>query len=1424
MAGPRSYRRSALALSAALLTSLALGFLIIHFYRSDDERGLLAELISSALSTPTSTVSIGAIEGALSSDATISDLKIGDRDGVWLTVDRIRIVWKRMALLKRRLEIDHLDVNEVRMARKPLPAEGGPARERRSLFPELPLLVNIKQFSLARLDFGEPVLGDAASFSTGGSAKIGPPADGLALFLDAQRLDKPATLNVRVNFVPKGQLLGVSVKLDEPAGGILSRLGNIAGRPPLKLDIGGVGPLDAFTATLAFDAGDAARAEGQASVNREGAGRRLAANVSGDIAGLLPQVAAPVFAGTSKISGDVLFGDDSDVAINKLALEAAVARLDVTGAISAARVADISVSMKNTANAGNRTAVKEAEISHLALDAHIVGALDSPAIESTLDIEDARLPEIGLERLTARFNATPKSALSSAEALLDFSADGSAAGLSFSDPALAQAIGASADFEMRGVGALKGVVDFQTLMVRTQAASAAFKGRGGPKELNGHLDLAAPDLARLSKLTGLALKGDARLGCDLEGEPTANRIGGKIDARVTGFASGVAPIDGLVGGRLTLTGAATLDGKDGFSFQNLQVTGANASARVDGAATAEKSDVTASIDAPDLSKADARAAGRGEFIGHLTGPLAHPNARAQLSIRQGALLGRPVRLDLVGEAADLTGALDANVNLNGEIDRKPAYGSLHVARTKAGGVALDGIDLRIGSMLAQGGVALEARKLATGQFTVRADDLDDLSPLLLHKVSGTLDAKATLSGVDGRQNAALQANVKRLEGLGARIDRLTADLAVTDVYESPSIAGDLAVDEAHIGGEIFSSIRLSAKGGREASDMTLTAAGRGLNFNGRARLVAASPPRLEVASFDVARGGNKVGLAGPATLTFKDNGVDLGAMAINIGGGRLTLEGRAGSKLDLKAAVRAIPLSAAELASPGLGLSGRLDGEATLGGAAAAPTGAYSVKIAGLTAPQTTKAGLPPVDVDAKGRLDGKRTALEAVVALGQAGSLRIAGNAALSASGPIDLAVKGAVDAGLANRSLSASGRGLAGSLALDVRVTGAPQRPQASGSIAFSNGSFQDATQGVRLNDVTARLVARNDAIVIESASAKTPNGGSITAAGAIRIDPDGAFPADIRIKAQDAQLTHNALQTTVADLDLAVSGPLGRLPRVAGRIGIDSLDITIPDRLPSSLRPLPGTRHIDPTPSASARLALAASNKKGTGATPFDAALDLKIDTPGRIQVQGRGLDVNLGGSLVVTGSLAQPKPVGAFHLIQGRLQLLTTDLDFSRANLTFAGDLSPQLDFLATTQAGNALVGVAITGDPSDPKFTFTSTPSMPQDEILSRLLFGAPAGQLSPTQALVLAEAATIYSGGNSALEGLRRSLGLGAGAPNNPLSRFLGDRISIGMRTGATPAQTGIGISARIYKQLKAKASINAQGAASVGAGADYEW
>jgi translocation and assembly module TamB len=77
--------------------------------------------------------------------------------------------------------------------------------------------------------------------------------------------------------------------------------------------------------------------------------------VTADRAWWWPQMAAPVFAGTTRLSGNVFFGDDSAIAIPGVELTAAAARLDVTGGLSAAQIADIRISAKIVPNAESRT-------------------------------------------------------------------------------------------------------------------------------------------------------------------------------------------------------------------------------------------------------------------------------------------------------------------------------------------------------------------------------------------------------------------------------------------------------------------------------------------------------------------------------------------------------------------------------------------------------------------------------------------------------------------------------------------------------------------------------------------------------------------------------------------------------------------------------------------------------------------------------------------------------------------------------------------------------------------------------------------------------------------------------------------------------------------------------------------------------------
>ena len=130
-----------LALLAALVVA---GFLALAPFgglaqNAQTDRGVVADLISKALSSDTSQVSIGAVNGALSSDVEIRDIVLSDRDGPWLRLDRVRLIWTRSALLLRRLDVDRLEIGKLELLRKQAPQPAGAAPP-----PDQPILPELR--------------------------------------------------------------------------------------------------------------------------------------------------------------------------------------------------------------------------------------------------------------------------------------------------------------------------------------------------------------------------------------------------------------------------------------------------------------------------------------------------------------------------------------------------------------------------------------------------------------------------------------------------------------------------------------------------------------------------------------------------------------------------------------------------------------------------------------------------------------------------------------------------------------------------------------------------------------------------------------------------------------------------------------------------------------------------------------------------------------------------------------------------------------------------------------------------------------------------------------------------------------------------------------------------------------------------------
>ena len=187
-------------------------------------------------------------------------------------------------------------------------------------------------------------------------------------------------------------------------------------------------------------------------------------------------------------------------------------------------------------------------------------------------------------------------------------------------------------------------------------------------------------------------------------------------------------------------------------------------------------------------------------------------------------------------------------------------------------------------------------------------------------------------------------------------------------------------------------------------------------------------------------------------------------------------------------------------------------------------------------------------------------------------------------------------------------------------------------------------------------------------------------------------------------------------------------------------------------------------------------------------------------------------------------------------RGRLSVVGQRLDFSRGRLTFGGELTaPDLDFMAETKAAEVTAQIAVTGPANQPNFVISSDPTLPQDEVLSRLLFKKTSGGLSPFQALQLAQAVAQFSGGAGGVdvfEQARKGLGVDSldistganGGPAVGASRYLSDRLSVGVKAGAKPADSAATVNYDVTRRVKIQGEAGSDGRTAVGVGVEWEY
>ncbi|UCH74167.1 MAG: translocation/assembly module TamB domain-containing protein [Rhodospirillales bacterium] len=1371
-------RRPLLSAALALLVLLCLTLVATHaILQSETGRAQVARQLESLLSQPGKRgVTIGRIEGNLPATIRIDEITLADGRGPWLTVRGFALDWSPLALVRGRLEIDSLGAREVSISRRPVaaaaPGTGGP--------PAIPALnVTLKSLAVDRLQLDAPVLGAAATLRASANATAG--ADAVNIGLDISRTDDVAGhARAALGYDRRSASLDLRAELSEPAGGLTARLLSLPQLPALDLTVIGDGTAADWRGTVTLDAEELASLTSSLRVSVDGAGIGIA--LEGAMrpgAGL--ETVSPILGPETEFEVAATRPGPSDawsITIGRMRSEA----IDAEGA---ARLVLPDGRIEGRLRLATRDAARIAPLiaplrfETAEIKARFNGPLTHPAVALEGELGGASFADWQTQRIVMDARIRPDGPIGETGAI---QLDGQAV---FSEPrGPLQELNAILGDKLRITIAQATLRGRQQLVV-AQAAVAGAAARGEVSgdvtfetgRVSGKGVLELDDLSHLSDRAGRPLEGRLRTIYDILYEP-AGALSLALDGVLSDGRFGVAAAESLLGPEVRLAGKLDRTAHDRWVLSDLSVRGADASGAGRVSISPKANDIEAEYRIEISNLAPLHLAGAEPPGGHLeirgtaTGPMRNPALAGTVLLADAAAAGFAVdrltaRFALPGVADGLKGGVELEVtadvigDLSGQIDFALANSRLQLTplRLTARGATLAGRLV----------IPLSGPPIS-GDIRIEAADLGTWSAVAGRQLAGRFQGQATLAADKTRQNVSLEGSVSgfALDGsLGS--DRVSATARIADAFGEQQLAISLTSKTSQIGAMQLDTLALAIAGTVSRAEVTLRARGE---YRGAMRLEAVGIVQRDqqrtvvtVARLAGEALGAPIALRKPALVEI---GPELQAAAVDLELGGGTIGGalrKTARDVSIEAAVRDIPLVVVWPEAPAQAAQARIDADATLGGPAARPRGRLDLSLTGVAldeleaapegAAMRINAQLRNQVLSATGRIQGLgpvSTELAATipvrVSLAPA-AFQLAETAPISA----DIVYRGSISPLVGFAALDR--HRAEGNADVRVQLSGSLRDPRITGHAHLTDGRYENLDTGTILTDIRIKARPTNDTIAIDEAVARDGGDGMVKVTGAVGFGGKSGISIVLDTTFENATLVRRDELTATSSGAIKLRGNAVER-KISGRLDIQNAEIRLVSGISADLvrieveetgTPPTGLRPARPVPRSSR------------------TRLDLTISMPKRVFVRGRGLESEWGGELRITGTAAAPILEGGLEPLRGRYNFLGKIFALRKGRIDFTGaeETDPTLDLSAERSTADITAIVRVTGTARQPIISLESIPELPQDEVLSRVLFNKSTGRLSALEAVQMAQALAAMTGvteGGGIMDFGRNLLGL----------------------------------------------------------------
>ncbi|WP_431871526.1 translocation/assembly module TamB domain-containing protein [Allosphingosinicella sp.] len=1291
---------------AALLLLVALAFVGIN---TDPGRRYVVRQINNLEMASGLDIDIGRIEGSVYGKLTIHDLTLKDPRGTFFVAPVAEVDWRPFAYFRNHIDIESLVVPRARLMRLP---------ELRAGDPEAPLLpdidIDVGRLQVGRLLVDPAVTGQRHLLTLGGQAKI---ADGRAQVtanaraLTARGIAGGDRLALRLDAVPEQNRFDIEARLQAPGNGFVAGLAGLD--QPLAAAISGRGSWADWKGRAQASLG------GQALANLSIIGRDGTFTIDGPIRPGLMFEEGPV----QRLLAPLVQVD----LVTTLAERRADTRLRL-------RSSALAVAAEGLIDLG------ESRFGGLRVAARL---LQPGAIAPNLNGRDVQLAMV----LNGPF-ATPVVAY-----------DLRAAALGFNETVVQ---GLRARGRAR-VDADRITIPVSAIIQRITGLNEAVGGLLTNVRVDGTLNIAGSRiLSDDLRIRSDRINATAIIVADLaKGEYRAG-----LQGRVNNYLiAGIGLLD--IDSDLNVVSRGEGFGITGrVAIRTRRIDNASARDFLGGQAI-----VTAAIDMNEegvVRISDIR--------------LSSPGLR----ITSGSGVYRP------GGAIDfrLAGMSTAYGPLAVEISGTVSQPNIRLrARSPGFGIGLANVEADVRST-AQGYRITASGDSDYGPFTADITILSRAGPLTIeiHRVTiagitltgrvvqtsaGPFAGTLTLSGsgLDGTVRLAAAGQYQRADisarANGAQIPSEPPILVQRGIIEAtailypnaPSIVGDVQLAGVRRGEMAIEQARakINYRGGRGQAQ--IVAHGRtGVPFRVAAN-VALAPDHIRAAAQGTI---NRVDFrfAQPADLRKIGNDWRLAPTTVVFPQGSIRLAGQFGDVMVIQTRMNDLDLSLINAFVPGLGLGGRATGSLDF----AQPSGASFPRAdARLRVEDFTRTGVAtlsePVDIAFAGQLrpaGGSAGAVirrnGAIIGRAQARLQPLSPGAGswttrLLAS-PLSGGVRynGPADVlwsltGIADQQLS-------GPIGIAADFSGRVDHPRFNGVVHANNLTFVDETYGTRITQMALHGRFTDSRFEIGQLSGRAGRG-TVTGRGSVDLSAAAGFPIDVRLVFDRAQLARSDSIGATVTGEVAITNGPGQPALISGDLQLPEVRYQIIRQGAAQIAELEGVRRKgEPLPRPEE------VNRRASAPSIWN--LDLRIRANNEVFVSGMGLESEWSTDLRVGGTSTSPIVTGTAEVIRGTYSFAGTRFELTNGDITFTGSdpIDPRVAITATGDVEDITVTINVSGRSTDPQIAFSSSPALPQDEIMARLLFGGSVTELSALEAVQLAASLNSLRGGGGGLNPL----------------------------------------------------------------------